>query len=195
MKVIQFYLTPEVIGNKCVINSLPVFGSLSNKLSMYALFVKPKALLSSYWVHLHLQPQLFFLVSNESYGKNKTSLLWYYGIDFPQWFFISIYYLCLSICQSLTLSVCQSLTSTNICRWGNIRPPEHYNSQKKSVIWVWLDIWKFWKYYLKANIKGKFWGVDLEKPTHQHLPNRRVQYFNAIFNDDWEKSYCRVTKI
>ena len=120
MKVIQFYLTPEVIGNKCVINSLPVFGSLSNKLSMYALFVKPKALLSSYWVHLHLQPQLFFLVSNESYGKNKTSLLWYYGIDFPQLKDIANFVLKLicsfsslsiiSVCLSVSLWLCLSVS-------------------------------------------------------------------------------------
>ena len=70
------------------------------------------------------------------------------------------------------------ITSTNFCRWGNIRQLQF---TKKSVIWNWLDIWKFWKYPLKAYIKGKFWGGDLEKPTQPHPPNRQVQYFNEIF--------------
>ena len=66
---------------------------------------------------------------------------------------------------------------------------------KNSVIWVWLYVRKFWKYCLKANIKGKFWGGDLEKPTHPNPPNRRVQYFNAIFLIIEKEFYCGVTKI
>ena len=66
------------------------------------------------------------------------------------------------------ISLHQPNTSTNICKWGYIRPPKNYKSQK-------------------ANKKGKFWGDDLEKPIHPHPPNCQVQYFNANFFDDWER--------
>ena len=62
----------------------------------------------------------------------------------------------------------QFFTSTNFCRRGDIRPPENYNSQK-ILIWVWLDIWKFWKYPLKANKNGKFEGVTWKNPPNESL--------------------------
>ena len=43
-------------------------------------------------------------------------------------------------------------TSTNFWRGGNIRPLE-LQFTKMSVIWVWHDVWKFWKFPLKANKK------------------------------------------
>ena len=40
----------------------------------------------------------------------------------------------------------QYYTSTNFCWWGNIRPPKI--TMTKSVMWVWLAIWKFWNHHL-----------------------------------------------